>query len=77
MQQAEAEDQRDAGLILTDVTVLANPSTKAGTVISANQVFARVSVEAGLPRALINVCRMETRDTRGREGREGGGGRES
>lgn len=38
-----------------DVTVLANPSTKAGTVISTNQVFARVSIEARLPRTLINV----------------------
>lgn len=51
-----------AGLILTDVTVLAHPSTKAATVISTNQVFARVSIEARLLRTLINVCKLETRD---------------
>lgn len=38
-----------------DFTVLANPSRKAGTVISTNQVFARVSIVARLPRTLINV----------------------
>lgn len=37
------------------VTVLAHPSMKAGTVISTNQVFARVSIEARLHRTLINV----------------------
>lgn len=44
-------------LILTDVTVLAHPSTKAGTVISTNQIFARVSIEARLFQALVNVCK--------------------
>lgn len=45
-------------MILTDVTVLAHPSRKAGTVISTNQVFARVSIEARLdPRTLKNVCK--------------------
>jgi len=58
----EAEDLRFSGLILTDVTVLAHPSTKAGTVISTNQVFARVSIEARLPCTFINVCKVEMRD---------------
>ena len=47
-----------ARLILTDVTVPAHPSAKAGTDISTNQVFARVSIDARLdPRTLINVCK--------------------
>lgn len=47
-------------MILTDVTVLAGPSSIAGTVISTDQVFARVSIEAWVPHTLISVCGVKT-----------------
>lgn len=41
--------------IHVDVTVLSGPSLKAVTMISTNQVFARVSVNARLPHTLIYI----------------------
>lgn len=51
--------------ILTDVTVLSGPSLKAVTVISTNQVFARVSVNARLPHTLIYICGLRERKKEG------------
>lgn len=42
--------------ILTDMAVDALPAREAITVIAANQVFARESIKARLPFALIGVC---------------------
>lgn len=41
--------------ILTAFTVLSSPSPKTAAVISANQIFARVSVHAGLSCTLIRI----------------------
>lgn len=47
--------------ILTDVAVAALPARDAITVIATNQVFARKSVKAWLPFALIGVCGRDKR----------------
>lgn len=45
--------------ILTDVAVDAHPARDAITVIATNQVFARKSIKARLPFALIGVCERD------------------
>lgn len=60
----QTEDQHFSEIILTYVTVVAHPSRKAGTVISTNHIFAIVSIEARLSPTLVNVCKVETRDTK-------------
>lgn len=43
-------------VILTDVTVRSRPSRETVAVISTNQIFARISVHAGLSCTLISIC---------------------
>lgn len=56
--------RREHEEILTDVTVLSSPSLKAVTVISTNQIFARVSIFARLPHTLIHVCGLRKKRAR-------------
>lgn len=51
------------GGILTDVTVLFGPSPKTAAVISANQIFARVSVHTGLSCTLICICEGRSKES--------------
>lgn len=53
--------------ILTDVTVLSSPSLKAVTVISTNQIFARVSIFARLSHTFIYVCGLRRKRARMRK----------
>lgn len=42
--------------ILTDMTIYSCPSWNAVTVISTNEIFARVSINTGFPLTLISIC---------------------